>query len=123
MQDVVTEKSVVLTWSSTLIYIVLLIFLHYCSQRLGSDVSGKVKWALSAFTASREDLVWKNASKKAEVKKLRKFLLEFLKVVQEFPGSLAAKELALSLLWHGFDPWELLQNKGAAWSFHCGTVS
>ena len=25
--------------------------------------------------------------------------------VQELPGSLAVKDLTLSLLWHGFDPW------------------
>lgn len=24
---------------------------------------------------------------------------------REFPGSLAVKDLALSLLWFGFDPW------------------
>ena len=24
---------------------------------------------------------------------------------EEFPGSLVVKDLALSALWHGFDPW------------------
>ena len=33
---------------------------------------------------------------------------------QEFPGGSGVKDLALSLLWLGFDPWELPQTTGSA---------
>lgn len=42
-------------------------------------------------------------------------LVAVIRKPQEFPGGLVAKELLLSLLWHGIDPWpeELLHATGA----------
>lgn len=42
--------------------------------------------------------------KKKKKKKSSSFILTFKTHHREFPGSLAAKDLALSLLWLGLDP-------------------